>query len=103
MNDELMALIRKKILSGKYVATEHFMVKCEERGLDPDVVIARTADGKIIEDYPEDQRGHSSLILTKTPEYVLHVLVGIAYIEMRMITVYRPDGRLWEEGFERRR
>ncbi len=106
MNDglgELMEYIRGKILRGEYATTEHFMLRCEERSLDPQIVIARVADGKIIEDYPDDQRGHSSLILANTPEYALHVLVGVAYIEMRMITVYRPDGRLWEDGFERRR
>ena len=100
--DELMAYIREKILNGEYATTEHFMLRCQERNLDPDEVITRTADGKIIEDYPDDQRGHSSLILTNTPEYALYVLVGVAYIEMRMITVYRPDGRLWKTGFERR-
>ena len=98
-----MAQIRRKLLTGNYVATEDFVTRCRERGLSVPEVVCETANGRIIENYPEDQRGHSCLILARCGEYSLHVVVGVAYVEIHMITVYRPDPEAWTEGLERRR
>lgn len=103
MFEELMAQIRYKLLTGNYVATDHFVTRCRERGLSVTEVVGETAHGRIIEDYPEDQRGHSCLILARCGEYSLHVVVGIAYVEIHIITVYRPDPEAWSEGLDRRR
>ena len=84
-------------------ATEHFVARCRERGPSVTEVVRETANGRIIEDYPEDQRGHSCLVLARRGEYSLHVVVGVAYVEIHMITVYHPDPEAWSEGLDRRR
>ena len=51
---------------------------------------------EIIEDYPDDPRGHSFLILGFTKkEQVIHVLCSIHEETFVVITIYRPDPDLW--------
>ena len=103
MAEELMQEIQRKLLAGMYVATAHFLLRCRERGLDVGEVVQETARGRIIEDYAEDPLGHSCLVSAQCGGYALHVIVGVAYIEIRMITVYRPDPEEWTETADRRR
>lgn len=50
----------------------------------------------IIEDYPEDKRGHSSLVLGFTKEgHPIHMVCAIHEDILVIITVYRPDPELW--------
>ncbi len=103
MFDDLMAGIKAKLLAGQYVTTRHFLERCDERNLDARTVVLAAANGSVIEDYPEDDRGHSCLILANSKDYVLHVLVGVAYIEIRMIIVYKPDPDIWDSDYQKRR
>lgn len=50
----------------------------------------------IIEDYPEDKRGHSSLVLgfTKAGDPI-HMVCAIHEDSLVIITIYRPDPELW--------
>ncbi len=98
-----MASIRAKLFAGQYVTTQHFLDRCKERHLEAKAVVLAAANGSIIEDYPEDARGHSCLILTSSGEYALHVLVGVAYVEIRMITAYSPNPDAWDSSFQKRR
>ena len=56
-----------------------------------------SSKAKIIEDYPNDPRGHSCLILGFTKESSpIHILCGIAETDVLLvITVYRPDPDEW--------
>ena len=56
-----------------------------------------SSKAKIIEDYPNDPRGHSCLILGFTKESLpIHILCGIAETDVLLIiTVYRPDPDEW--------
>ncbi len=50
------------------------------RGIDPLEVKEALLNGEIIEDYPEDKRGHSCLVYGKTRiGKDIHVLCGTAY------------------------
>ena len=91
----LMQTIRALILSGDFVMTEHFTDRCRERGLASAAVVQDTAQGHIIENYPDDPRGPSCLILTKSGTYTLHVVVGASHVEIIMITAYSPNPGQW--------
>ena len=51
---------------------------------------------EVIEDYPEDQRGHSHLLLCwLNNSEPLHVCCAIRGANAIIITVYRPDPERW--------
>lgn len=50
----------------------------------------------IIEDYPEDKRGHSSLVLGFTKNGLpIHMVCALHEGILVIITIYRPDPDLW--------
>ena len=62
---------------------------------------------EVIEDYPEDPRGHSCLGLGLADTRPVHAVCAIEDDprELLLITVYDPSQRpeRWEAGFRRRR
>jgi Domain of unknown function (DUF4258) len=52
---------------------------------------------EVVENYPEDPRGASCLLLGFTEqELPLHAVCGIALFDLLiLVTVYRPDPALW--------
>ena len=56
--------------------------------------------GEVIEDYPEDPRGHSCLILGwGTGGRVVHVVCAPKDDYLAIITAYLPDTREWSADF----
>ena len=48
--------------------------------------------GVVIEDYPDDPRGHSCLVCGKTESgKVLNIVCGCLYDMVWIVTVYEPD------------
>ena len=61
-------------------------------------------NGEIIEDYPEDPRGHSSLLLGKdTSERPIHVLCAPKDEYLAIITVYLPNEEEWTNNYKMRK
>ena len=61
-------------------------------------------EGKIIEDYPEDARGHSCLMLGYgEDERALHVVCSPKDEYLAIITAYVPNPGQWADNFESRR
>ncbi|MFH2092822.1 MAG: DUF4258 domain-containing protein [Pseudomonadota bacterium] len=58
--------------------------------------------GEIIEDYPEDARGHSCLVLGTT-DRPIHVVCSPKQDYLAIITAYLPDKQDWEENFKTRK
>jgi len=60
--------------------------------------------GELVEDYPEDVRGHSCLILgygvDGTP---IHVVCSPKGDYLAIITAYRPSPQEWEVDFKKRK
>ncbi|OFZ66047.1 MAG: hypothetical protein A2V79_04050 [Betaproteobacteria bacterium RBG_16_56_24] len=60
--------------------------------------------GEIIEDYPEDARGHSCLMIgwgeSNRP---IHIVCAHKEDYLAIITAYIPDEREWADGFKMRR
>ena len=61
-------------------------------------------NGEIIEDYPEDARGHSCLMLGDSPENnrSIHVVCSPKDEYLAIITTYLPDPTKWSDDFRRR-
>ena len=60
--------------------------------------------GEIIEDYPEDARGHSCLIAGKGEEgRLIHVVCAPKLEYLAVITAYLPKASEWGQDFKTRR
>ena len=91
--------IKNLVIQNKYWLTLHAEI---ER--DADLITVReieetllSYESKIIEDYPNDPRGQSCLLLGFTKEnQPIHIICGISESEtLIIITVYRPDPDEW--------
>lgn len=61
-------------------------------------------NGEVIEDYPEDRRGHSCLMLGFDERgRALHVVCAPKAEYLAVITAYRPAADLWSDDFKRRK
>jgi hypothetical protein len=61
------------------------------------------AEGDIIEDYPEDPRGHSCLIFGRGDDNrPIHIVCAPKENYLAVITAYVPDAREWTENFTKR-
>lgn len=60
--------------------------------------------GIVIEDYPEDVRGHSCLLMGNGEEgRAVHVVCAPKADYLAIITAYLPDARRWDASFQRRK
>ncbi len=59
-------------------------------------------NGEVIEDYPEDVRGHSCLVLG-CPDRAIHVVCSPKPDYLAIITAYLPDEQEWENDFKTRK
>ena len=59
--------------------------------------------GQVIEDYQEDVRGHSCLLLgSGDRNRPIHVVCSPKEDYLAIITAYLPDPSLWEDNFRKR-
>jgi len=59
-------------------------------------------NGEVIEDYPEDARGHSCLMLGTT-DRPIHVVCSPKRDYLAVITAYLPGKQDWENDFKTRK
>ncbi|MGQ0571311.1 MAG: DUF4258 domain-containing protein [Armatimonadota bacterium] len=60
--------------------------------------------GELVEDYPDDPRGHSCLMLGFGEDgRAVHVVCAPKEEYLAIITAYLPDSQEWAEGFRQRR
>lgn len=59
--------------------------------------------GQLIEDYPEDARGHSCLLLHAPEGRPVHVVCSPKEDYLAVITAYVPDLAFWSEDFRSRK
>ncbi len=61
-------------------------------------------NGEIIEDYPEDKRGHSCLMMSYTQKgRPIHVVCAPKEEYLAVVTAYVPSVNKWEDNFKVRR
>lgn len=61
------------------------------------------AQGEVIEDYPDDVRGHSCLMLGSSGGRPVHVVCSPKDDYLAVITAYLPDSELWSPDFRARK
>lgn len=64
---------------------------------------ALIANGELIEDYPQDPRGHSCLLLHVVDDRPLHVVCSPKDDYLAIITAYIPNDQEWESGYRKRK
>ncbi|RXK80664.1 DUF4258 domain-containing protein [Chlorobaculum sp. 24CR] len=105
MNQELLTLVRNK-------AAEKilFLPHASRQMMRPDRMISTAEirkaifEGEIIEDYPQDARGHSCLMLGYGEgDRALHIVCSPKDEYLAVITAYIPDTNQWIDDFKSRR
>jgi hypothetical protein len=104
MADDFLALVRsaavKRIL---YLPHAIRQMTRPERMIRAVEVAGVIQAGRIIEDYPEDARGHSCLILGSGESgRPIHVVAAPKADYLAIITAYLPDPAQWSADFSRR-
>lgn len=76
-----------------------------ERMITPAEVRKTVFRGELIEDYPDDPRGHSCLILGQgePDQDSIHVVCAPKDDYLAIITAYRPDPEQWTDDLRKRR
>lgn len=75
-----------------------------ERMITPAEVCAVVETGEVIEDYPNDPRGHSCVVLGQGEGgRVIHVVCSPKEDYLAIITAYVPSKQDWEPEFRARR
>jgi hypothetical protein len=97
--------IQEKIAQGRYIISFTHTEKLRQRRIKAEDIEQAVKTGTIIEDYPEDRRGSSCLILGFAGKRPLHVVCGrLDDDEILIITAYEPDPAEWEsDGKTRKR
>lgn len=96
--------IRNKIGKGRYSVAFTHTEKLRQRRITARNIEDAVKAGGIIEQYPDDPRGASCLILGLVDERPLHVLCGrLDAQEILIITAYEPDPMEWEDDWKTRK
>jgi len=102
---DLIELVRE-VAGKKIIYTLHALdeMNAEDEIITTEEIRHVVLNGEIIEDYPEDKRGHSCLMLgipeTKRP---VHVICAPKEEYLAIITAYIPTLEKWEPDFKTRR
>lgn len=59
--------------------------------------------GEVVENYPEDARGHSCLLLGFSNNRSLHVVCAPKDDYLAIITAYLPSDQEWEDNYRKRK
>lgn len=54
--------IKEKVKEGKYVMSQHAVIESAKDMVDDEDIEQAISNGMLLEDYPDDKRGHSCLI-----------------------------------------
>lgn len=96
--------IRGKIDHGQYVVAFTHTEKLRQRRIKAQNIEQAVKTGTIIEEYPDDPRGPSCLILGFVGKRPLHVVLGhLDTEEILIITAYQPSREEWESDWKTRR
>lgn len=98
--------IRNRIQAGNYLVKSHAIQHALKEGFNRKHMVEAILNGKIIEEYPDDQRVLiSGTILLENITVYLHIVCEYADPAFtELVTAYLPDERLWENPpYQRRR
>jgi len=99
--EEIVRAYRKKVLFTRHALNQ---MNLSERTISRLEVYEVLENDKIVEDYPNDPRGHSCLLMGKTRGgRVIHVICAPKEDYLAIVTVYTPTLLEWEPDFKTRR
>lgn len=99
-----LEIIREKVSQGKYTISFTHTEKLRLRKIKAADIEQAVKTARIIEDYPEDRRGASCLMLGFISERPLHILFGLLEMEsILVITAYEPNPAEWEPDWATRK
>ena len=89
----------------KVVFRVHALQRMAKRHITHDEVFRVLTDGVVVETYPDDFPFPSRLLLGWSNQRPLHIVAAEnhAVEETIVITVYEPDDKKWENGFQERK
>jgi len=96
----------KKAATKRIVYTEHAVdeMNAEQEIISIDEIRQVIFKGEIIEDYPEDKRGHSCLMFSHTSKgRPVHIVCSPKEEYLGIIIAYIPTLDKWKEDFKTRR
>ena len=96
--------IRESVSSEAYELSLHADDERLADGLTVREVEEVLASAELLEDYPDDPRGRSCLVLGRTGRKSVHVVCGLTRQgRLLVITVYRPSLPKWKDARTRNR
>ena len=99
-----LTFIREHVARGAYIISFTHTEKLRRRRITTEDVEKAVETGAIIEDYPDDSRGPSCLILGRSGSRPIHVVCGrLDSEEILIITAYEPDPTEWERDWTTRK
>jgi len=99
--DQVRAAAAKRILFLPHAVRQ---MSRPSRMISPREIEGAVADGELIEDYPEDARGHSCLLLRSGDGCrPIHVVCAPKPDCLTIITAYIPDPDQWSTDFRKRK
>ena len=104
-NTEILQQLRQAAAS-KVLFLPHAVqqISRPERMISPADVRRVVCNGEVIEDYPEDPRGHSCLLLGyRIGNHPLHVVCAPKPEYLAIITAYLPSRDQWEDDCRTRK
>ena len=87
----------------RIIVTQHGRKRLEERNIKIEDICKVIEDGKIIEQYEDDYPFPSCLILGKSNNRNLHLVVSVDEGLIYLITAYEPDPLKWESDLKTRK
>jgi len=98
--DEVRLRLRRRALRHTFHALKEEMAE----GLTAiEIEKALVARLDLVEDYPEDPRGHSCLVLTRIRGKPVHIVCAPHEEALIIVTVYSPSPNDWKEDYKTRR
>lgn len=94
-----IAIIRERVQSGNYLVKSHAIQHALKEGFDRQHIVEAILNGRIIEEYPDDQRVLvcGSIKIMGNLSLYLHVVCEYADpVYTEVVTAYIPDEFLWE-------
>ena len=99
--DQVRAAAAKRILFLSHAVRQ---MSRPSRMISPAEIDAVIAGGELVEDYPEDMRGHSCLLLgSGNGGRPIHIVCSPKPEYLAIITAYVPHPEQWSADFKKRR
>ena len=103
--DDPLEFIRRCVRQGKVFWTYHVNMRLRGRYINRQAILQSNGSYEILEEYPKDKYLPSYLVYSEYQGDIFHILfaVDLEGVNVRIVTVYRPNPGEWEEGFRTRR